>query len=134
MSLTAAGLIAIAISFVLFITAAVWYAAPWMKRQPLAIALTLPLWVHTFRYVALQVFSAQHFGLRISDTLANEIAWGDVAGAALAFAALWLLRRDSRAAIPVVWLFVIETIADLVNATVIGIRERAAERPTPRPG
>lgn len=127
MSVTAAGLIAIAISFVLFITAAAWYAAPWMKRQPLAIALSLPLWVHAFRYVALQVFSAQAFGLRMSDSLANEIVWGDVAGAALAFAALWLLRRGSRAAIPVVWLFVVETIVDLVNATVMGIRERAAE-------
>lgn len=127
MSVTAAGLIAIAFSFVLFITAAVWYAAPWMKRQPLAIALSLPLWVHAFRYVALQVFSAQAFGLRMSDSLANEIVWGDVAGAVLAFAALWLLRRGSRAAIPVVWLFVVETIVDLVNATVMGIRERAAE-------
>lgn len=127
MSVTAAGLIAIAFSFVLFITAAVWYAAPWMTRQPLAIALSLPLWVHAFRYVALQVFSAQAFGLRMSDSLANEIVWGDVAGAALAFAALWLLRRGSRAAIPVVWLFVVETIVDLVNATVMGIRERAAE-------
>ena len=127
MSLTAAGLIAVAISFVLFITAAVWYAAPWMKRQPLVIALSLPLWVHAFRYVALQVFSAQAFGLRISDSLANEIAWGDVAGAALAFAALWLLRRGSRAAIPMIWLFVVETIVDLVNATIMGIRERAAE-------
>jgi hypothetical protein len=69
MSLTGAGLIAVAISFVLFITAAVWYAAPWMKRQPLAIALSLPLCT---RFVtSLQVFSAQHFGLRISDSLAN---------------------------------------------------------------
>jgi hypothetical protein len=72
-----------------------------MKRVPLAVALCVPLWVHAFRDVALQVFSAQHFGFRISDGVAGEIAWGDVAGAGLALIALWLLRRDSRAAIPV---------------------------------
>jgi len=127
MSLTAAGLIAMAISFVVFVLLAVWYVAPWMRQRPLAIALTVPLWVHAFRYVALQIFSAQHFGFGISDSLANEIAWGDVAGALLALAALWLLRSGSRAAVPVVWVFIVETGVDLVNATVMGIRERAQE-------
>ena len=127
MSLTAAGLIATAISFVAFIALATWYVGPWMRRQPLAVALSLPLWVHAFRYVALQIFSAQHFGFRISDAAANEIAWGDVAGAGLALLALWLLRSGSRAAVPVVWIFVVESALDLLNATVMGIRERALE-------
>jgi hypothetical protein len=126
-SLTAAGLIALAISFVAFITLAVWYVVPWMRRQPLGVALIVPLWVHAFRYLALQIFSAQHFGFRISDSVANEIAWGDVTGALLALGALWLLRRGSRAAVPVVWIFVVESLVDLFNATVSGIRERAAE-------
>jgi len=126
-SLTAAGLIAMAISFVAFITIAVWYVAPWMRERPLAVALAVPLWVQAFRYVALQIFSAQQFGFRISDAAANEIAWGDVAGAVLALVALWLLRRGSRAAIPVVWVFVVESTVDLLNATVMGIRERAQE-------
>jgi hypothetical protein len=81
--------------------------------------------VHVFRYIALQIFSAQHFGFRISDALANEIAWGDVAGALLALVALWLLRSRSRFAVVVVWVFVVETALDLVNATVGGIRESA---------
>src|SRR5215471_15136537 len=97
-----------AISFVAFITIAVWYVAPWMRERPLAVAL----WVQAFRYVALQIFSAQQFGFRISDAAANEIAWGDVAGAVLALVALWLLRRGSRAAIPVVWVFVVESAVD----------------------
>src|SRR5215831_16136429 len=125
MSLTADGLVALAISFILFAAAAIWYAAPWMRGRPLAIAVALPLWVHAFRYVALQIFSAQHFGFRISDGLANEIAWGDVAGALLALIALWLLRRGSRAAAAVVWVFVVESAVDLINATVGGIRESA---------
>src|SRR5215831_12835170 len=127
MSLTADGLVALAISFILFAAAAIWYAAPWMRGRPLAIAVALPLWVHAFRYVALQIFSAQHFGFRISDATAVEIAWGDVAGTALAFASIWLLRRNSRAAIPVLWLFIAESFVDLLNATAMGIRDRAAE-------
>ena len=127
MSLTAAGLIATAISFLAFILLAIWYVAPWMRRQPLAIALSVPLWVHAFRFVALQIFSAQHFGFRISDAAANEIAWGDVAGAALALIALFLLHRGSRAAVLVVWIFVVESALDLLNATVTGIREGALE-------
>ncbi|HKF17204.1 MAG TPA: hypothetical protein VKF14_08470 [Candidatus Dormibacteraeota bacterium] len=127
MSLTAAGLIATGFSFLVLVVLAVWYVGPWMMRRPLAVALAVPLWVHGFRYVALQIFSAQHFGFGISDTLAKEIAWGDVAGALLALVALWLLRRGSRAAVLVVWVFVVATTLDLLNATVGGIRERALE-------
>ena len=98
-----------------------------MSRRPLAIALSAPLWIHAFRYVALQAFSAQRFGFRIPDSLARQIVWGDVAGAVLALAALWLLRSRSRIAIAVIWLFVLETVADFVNASVISIRERTSE-------
>ena len=127
MSPTGASLVATPISFVVFILVAVWYAAPWMSRRPLAIALSAPLWIHAFRYVALQAFSAQRFGFRIPDSLARQIVWGDVAGAVLALAALWLLRSRSRIAIAVIWLFVLETVADFVNASAISIRERTSE-------
>ncbi len=86
MNLTAASFVATAISFVAFILAALWYAVPWMKRRPLAVALSVPLWIHAFRIVALQDFSAQRFGFHISDSLVREIVLGDVAGAALALA------------------------------------------------
>ncbi len=124
---TVASLVATSISFVLFILVAVWHANPWMNRRPLAVALSVPLWMHAFRHVALQVFSAQRFGFHLSDSLARQIAWGDVAGAALALAALWLLRSRSRAAVVVIWLFVVETVVDFINASVISIRERTSE-------
>ena len=122
-----ASLVATAISFVVFILFALWYAVPWMNRRPLAVALSVPLWIHAFRHVALQVFSAQRFGFHIPDSLARQIAWGDVAGAVLALAALWLLRSRSRAAVVVIWLFVVETLVDFINASVISIRERTSE-------
>ena len=61
---TGASLMATTMSFVLFILFAVWYAGPWMNRRPLAVALSVPLWIHAFRHVALQVFSAR---VRIPD-------------------------------------------------------------------
>lgn len=127
MSPTIASLVATSISFVVFILIAVWYAGPWLNRRSLAVALSVPLWVHAFRHVALQVFSAERFGFHIPDNLASQIAWGDVAGAVLALAALWLLRSGSRAAVVVIWLFVVETVMDFINASVISIREKTSE-------
>jgi hypothetical protein len=126
-SLFAATSIATLSSYVLFITAAIWYVAPWMRSRPLAVALSVPLLVHAYRFVALQLYSAQHFGLHISNALLNETAAGDLAGAALALVALWLLRRGSRAAVPVLWVFVVETIVDLVNLQVQGFREEGVD-------
>ncbi len=127
MSPTGASLVATTISFAVFILYAVWYAAPWMNRRTLAVALSVPLWIHAFRNVALQVFSAQRSGFRIPDNLAQQIAWGDVAGGVLALAALFLLHTRSRAAIVMVWLFVIETVVDFANASLISLQERTSE-------
>jgi hypothetical protein len=123
--LTAAALIAQVISFAVFITAAVWYAAPWMKGRPLEHALPALLWVHVFRNIAMQVFSARKFGFAITVGLARQIAWGDVADAVLALACLWLLRYRSRWARPLLWVFVAETVIDLANGTVQGIHQMA---------
>jgi hypothetical protein len=45
MNLTVAGLIATAISYWLSIMLAIQLLGPWMNRQPLAVALSAPLWV-----------------------------------------------------------------------------------------
>ncbi len=127
MNLTVAGLIATAISYVVFITLAIQLVGPWMNRQAFAVALSVPLWVHAFRHIALQIFSAQQFGFAISDAAASQIAWGDVAGALLALLCLWLVMAGSSAARIVVWLFVVESVVDLLNATQLGIREQALE-------
>jgi len=111
------------ISLIVFAAAARWYAVPWFKARPRADALTALLWVHVFRYVALQVFSAQQGGFPISDHGAMEIVIGDVAGAAMAFAAIMLLRRGSVIAIPLAWLLAAETIYDTLTNIHGGVRE-----------
>ena len=55
---------------IVFAAGARWYAVPWLNARPRADALTALLWVHVFRYVALQVFSAQH------DRLPDLRPWG----------------------------------------------------------
>ena len=44
-----------------------WYVKPFVNRQPLSLALTVLIIPHVFRYIALQLFSAQAQGLVISD-------------------------------------------------------------------
>ena len=127
MSLTSAAAIGTVLSFFIFVTMAGWYAAPWLRARPRADALTALLWVHAFRYVALQIFSAQKFGFAASDQTRNLIAAGDLIGMLMAIAAIVLLRYRVRAADVVVWAFVAETVVDLIYGTIAGAREQLYE-------
>jgi hypothetical protein len=94
-----------------------------LSRRERAEALIALLWVHVFRYVALQIFAAQREGFPISMHGALEIVIGDVGGAIIAFAAIVLLRRKAFAGIVLCWLLVAETATD----TVLNIRGRVEE-------
>ena len=111
------------ISLLVLVAMARWYIIPWLNSQTRANALTALLWVHVFRYVALQVFSAQHTGFPISDGGAMEIVVGDLGGAVIAFIAIALLRRGIRLAIPLAWLLVAETAYDTVSNIQGGVQE-----------
>lgn len=112
------------ISLIVFASAARWYVVPWLYRQPRADALIALLWVHVFRYVALQVYSAarlDHFP--ISTEGARDIVVGDIAGAILAFVAILLLRRRIRIGLVVAGFLVLETAFDTVTNIESGTRE-----------
>jgi hypothetical protein len=111
-------------SLIVLAAIARWYIVPWLIRNARADALIALLWVHVFRYVALQVFSAQHNGFPISDGGAMEIVVGDVIGAILAFVAIALLRRRARLAIPLSWLLAVETAYDTLTNIHGGVQER----------
>ena len=118
-----AAALASALSFVIFAVMAAWYVAPWLAARRRAEALTALLWVHAFRYVALQIFSAQNFGFAVSNGARDQIAFGDVIGAVLAFGAIVALRYGAGIAAPLVWVFVAESALDLANSTIAGVRE-----------
>jgi hypothetical protein len=111
------------VSLIVYIAIAAWYVAPWLKSRPRADALIALLWVHVFRFVALQVFAAQQHGFPISDEGAMDIVLGDIAGALMAFIAIALLRYRVRLAIPLVWVLVAETAYDTVTNIQGGVRE-----------
>ena len=110
-------------TLIVYGTIAAWYIVPWLRRQSRADALIALLWVHVFRYVALQVFSAQHAGFPISDGGAMDIVIGDVAGAVIAFAAIALLRARMWPGIVLSWLLAAETAYDTITNISGGVRE-----------
>ncbi len=111
------------ISLFIYGAIALWYVAPSLNQRTRADALIPLLWVHVFRYVALNVFSAQHTGFPISDAGAMDIVIGDVGGAVIGFITIALLRQRIRVAIPLAWLLVAETAYDTVTNVQGGIRE-----------
>jgi len=110
-------------SLFVYILIARWYVAPWLASLRRPDALTAPLWVHVFRYIALLTFSAQRDGFPISDGELLHIVIGDVAGAAIALAAIVALRRGSRLGVALAWVLAAETIFDTVTNIEGGIRE-----------
>jgi len=111
------------VTLIVYGAVAAWYVAPWLRRQTRADALIVLLWVHVFRYVALQVFSAQRDGFPISDDAAMDIVLGDVGGAVLAFLAILLLRRRIGLGVLLAWLLAVETAYDTFENIQGGIRE-----------
>ena len=130
MSPAAASSLATGLAFAWAALFSIWYVVPWMRQHPVTVALTACLWVHALRIVALQIFSARAAGFHVSVGTARAIAYGDVAAGCLAVVGVWLLRRRSRAVVPFLWLFIVVAAADLVNATVLGVREKATDTAT----
>jgi hypothetical protein len=100
------------LSLIVFAMMARWYVAPWLNTRGRADALIPLLWIHVFRYIALQAFSAQRDGFPISDGGLMEIVVGDVAGSVIALATIVALRYRAGLAIPLAWLLVVETTTD----------------------
>jgi hypothetical protein len=100
-----------------------WRVAPWLRTLSRANALIALLWIHVFRYVALQAYSAQHSGFPISDQGLRDVVLGDVGGAILAFAAIALLQMRSRLGLFVAAVLVAETAYDTVTNIHGGMQE-----------
>jgi hypothetical protein len=124
MSLLVAAAIASVLSYIVFGIIAVYHAMPWLAALPRNQALAALLWIHAFRHIALQIFSAQQYGFAVSDQTRDRIAAGDVLGMVLAVISILALQAGTRLAALLVWVFVLETLFDLVNATIAGMREQ----------
>jgi hypothetical protein len=111
------------ISIFVYSLIAFWYVVPRFRKQERAEALTAVLWIHVFRYLAFYIFLAQQDGYPISDALARIVFVGDITGAVIALAAIFLLRRRSVLGIVLSWLLILETFVDMS----MGARQRMIE-------
>ena len=102
------------ISLVVYSLIAIWYVVPWLKKLDKRQALTAPLWIHVFRYLALYLLVAQREGYAISEQVLNVVVVGDLSGAVLALTGIILLRMRSRLGPIFVALVLIASIIDIV--------------------
>jgi hypothetical protein len=107
------------ISLVVYSLIAIWYVAPWLKKLDKRQALTAPLWVHVFRYLALYLLVARRDGYAISDQVSNVVVIGDLTGAALALAGIIFLRMRSRLGPIFAALVLIASVTDFAVGTYV---------------
>jgi hypothetical protein len=115
------------ISVVAYGLIAWWYVVPWLKGLDKRRALTVPLWIHVFRYVTLYLFVARREGYAISDDVLTVVVIGDLCGAILAITSIIFLQMRSRLGPLLAGLVVIASITDFAVGTYI----RAIEPATP---
>ena len=92
-----------------------WYVAPRLARLPRESALQPLLALHTFRYIGL-VFLAPAAAPSLAQSFAIPAGLGTALAGILALASIALLRARSRFAIPLIWIFSVEGLADFANA------------------
>ena len=124
-SLQTAAVVALTLSFVYCIAAAAWYVVPWLRDVERSAALVPLIWVHVFRHVALQVFGAATRGFDVPHHVRDRIVYGDLASSVLAFASLAALKFELTVAVPLVWIFSVVGMLDLVSAMIGGLRSNA---------
>lgn len=106
-----------------FIALAVWYIVPRLRELSRVSALMALTAVHLGRTLCLQAYSSQDAGMKMANTIRDQIVIGDLAGWALALVILFCLHSRLRLSIVLIWLLVIETILDFGSGTVSYIRD-----------
>ena len=107
------------ISLIVYSLIAIWYVVPWLKKLDKRQALTAPLWVHVFRYLALYLLVAQREGYAISEPVLKVVVIGDLSGAMLALTGIIFLRMRSRLGPIFAALVLVASITDFAVGTYV---------------
>lgn len=94
---------------------AVWYVWPLLTKLSLKSALTLPLFVHVFRYVGMTLLVSDMIDPKLPREFLSSAAYGDLLEAGLALASIFALRSNWRFAVPLVWVANTWGFVDLLN-------------------
>lgn len=92
-----------------------WYVQPRIAKLPFETAVTPMLLVHLFRFLGFTLIVVGQTDPSISRSTLEAIAYGDLLATISALVAVLALRRRSRLAVPLIWLFTIIGFADLAN-------------------
>ncbi len=109
------------LSFVIYSLIAAWYVAPRLARLPLVAALLPLLFVHASRHLGMVFLVPTVVGAPLPARFAVPAAYGDLLAGLLALAAIVALRAGWPVGIPLVWIFSVIGLLDLVNAFYQGL-------------
>ncbi len=110
--------ISYAVAFLGFGLIAKWYLWPAVKDRSPKFALTPLLLYACLRVNGLMFLMPGLVSPELPRAFAVPTAYGDLAAAILALLALWPLRTGSAMALPMVWLFNVVGLLDLVYANI----------------
>ncbi len=110
--------ISYAVAFVVFALIARWYLWPAIKDRPPKIALPPLLLYACLRVNGLIFLMPGLVSRELPRAFAVPTAYGDLTAAFLALLALWPVRTGNASAVPMVWLFNIVGLLDLVYANI----------------
>jgi hypothetical protein len=123
---------ALVVDFVFALTAYVlvarWYLLPALAGRPLRSSLPPLLLIHLVRPISLWLLVP---GVIVKRTIpigfAQGTAIGDLIAAVLALVAVFLVRSESKLAIPAVWLFNIVGFVDVLRNCLMGLMLRSPD-------
>ncbi|WP_200813000.1 hypothetical protein [Roseovarius albus] len=103
-------------SLFVFALIASWYVVPWLSSLSAPAALSVLLLPHAFRYIGMSFMVPNLNSGGLPETFATSASYGDLLAALLAISALFALRWRSVVALPLIWIFNVVGLIDLVNA------------------
>ena len=112
------------ISLFVFYTLIRWYIHPRLSKQNFSDILSFLLIINVFRYLPLSLFMPGQVSELFPQYLKGVVAYGDLASAMLALVSLFLVRRESPLARPMVWLFSMVSVLDMVIVLSLAMSEK----------
>jgi hypothetical protein len=113
--------ISYSVALLVFGLIAKWYLWPAVKDRTPMIALTPLLLYACFRVNGLMFLMPGLVSRDLPGAFAVPTAYGDLTASLLALVALWPLRAASALAVPMVWLFNVVGLLDLVYANISSV-------------
>lgn len=115
--------ISYAVAFIAFGLIGKWYIWPVVRDKSLAALSPLLLYA-CLRVNGLMFLMPGLVSPDLPAAFAVPTAYGDLTAVILALIALWAIRRGSAAAVPLVWIFNIVGVTDLIYANVATFTEQ----------